>query len=86
MRSVRGIATQSVRSWELCLVFMMCRVRAAPPQAGRDHQFRMFTLRAITSASSTKPEIACTIMNSFARTLRGITSVGLNAIALDAEK
>ena len=54
---------------------------------GRAHrQLRMFTLRAITSASSTNPVMACTIMNSFARTLSGMTSVGLNAIALDAEK
>lgn len=72
---------------------VMRRGRTDPPRplslsskSPPEPQFRMFTLRAITSASSTNPVIACTIMNSFARMLRGITSVGLNAIALDAEK
>jgi hypothetical protein len=44
--------------------------------------FKMFTARAITSPRRTKEAVAWTAIANLAQCLSGMTSVGLNAVAL----
>ncbi len=44
--------------------------------------FRVLTALAITSPRMTRDPTACTVMASLAQRASGITSVGLNAVAL----
>src|SRR5262249_43853859 len=48
----------------------------------RDGYFRMLTARAITSPKMTREVAACMVMAALAQRASGITSVGLNAVAL----
>lgn len=50
-------------------------------ERGRLTHFKMFTARETTSATVTKDAKDCNIINSFAHGVRGIVSVGLNAVA-----
>jgi len=43
---------------------------------------RMLTARAITSPSTAREPAACRVMTALAQRASGITSVGLNAVAL----
>jgi hypothetical protein len=52
------------------------------PNADEHRYFSMLTARAITSATVMTDTIECSIIVSFAQRESGITSVGLNAVAL----
>ena len=56
--------------------------RAHPPTTPEGVQLRMFTARDATTATVRSEAVDCTPMSSFAIAVRGIVSVGLNAVAL----
>jgi hypothetical protein len=53
-----------------------------PETARASAYFRIFIARAITSPKMTSEAVACTAIASLAQRQSGITSVGLNAVAL----
>ena len=55
-----------------------------PFRAGEDisGQLKMFTARETTTATVTNDARDCSIINNLAHAVRGIVSVGLNAVAL----
>lgn len=50
-----------------------------------NHQFRMLTALETTTATVTSEARDCSIMSSFAQSVSGMVSVGLNAVALVKE-
>ena len=73
---------RSGRATESFDVYLAARPGPQTRRGDRRSYGRMLTARAITSPSTAREPAACRVMTALAQRASGITSVGLNAVAL----